>query len=73
MFKLTENTSVPKGNIEDTPGKGFFNNMSESKELLQLDDYLDIFLKKYALVNEFLEKKVSFWGSMRKGGNFATK
>ena len=60
MFKLTENTSVPKDNIEDTPGEGFFNNMSESKELLQLDDYLDIFLKKYALVNEFLEKKVSF-------------
>ena len=60
MFKLTENTSVPKDNIEHTPGKGFFNNMSESKELLQLDDYLDIFLKKYALVNEFLEKKVSF-------------
>ena len=70
MFKLTENTSVPKDNIEDKvsligffnnmSGKGFFNNMSESKELLQLDDYLDIFLKKYALVNEFLEKKVSF-------------
>lgn len=60
MFKLTENNRVLKDNIEDTLGKGFFNNMSESKELLQLDDYMDIFLKKYALVNEFLEKKVSF-------------
>ena len=60
LFKLTENNRVSKVNIENTLGKEFFDKISESKELLRLDDSLEGFFKKSFLVNDFLEKKNLF-------------
>ena len=61
LFKLTENNRVSKVNIENTLGKEFFDKISESKELLRLDDSLEGFFKKSFLINDFLEKKNLFW------------
>ena len=41
-------------------GEEFYRDISECKELLQLDDSLNNFFKKYALVNGFLKKKNLF-------------
>ena len=60
LFKLTENNRVSKVNIENTLGKEFFDKISESKELLRLDDSLEGFFKKSFLVYDFLEKKNLF-------------
>ena len=60
LFKLTENDRVSRKNIESTLGKEFFDEISESKELLQLDDSIEGFFKKCVLVNDFLEKKDLF-------------
>ena len=60
LFKLTENNRVSKENIENKLGKEFFDKISESKELLRLDDSLEGFFKKSILVNDFLEKKKLF-------------
>ena len=60
LFKPTENDRVSRKNIESTLGKEFFDEISESKELLQLDDSIEGFFKKCVLVNDFLEKKDLF-------------
>lgn len=43
-------------------GKGFFDEISKSKEFLRLDDDFEGFFKKCILVNDFLGKKLVFKG-----------
>ena len=57
MFKLREKKVILKEEIEKVLGEEFYRDISECKELLQLDDSLNNFFKKYALLNGFLKKK----------------
>ena len=56
---------ISGNDVEKVLGIKFYEELNECGERLQLDDSLDGFLKKCALVNEFLITK-SFFECLRK-------
>ena len=61
LFKLSENNRiVARNDIEKVLGVNFYEELSECRELLQLDDSSNRFFKKCALVNEFFGEKNLF-------------
>ena len=58
LFKVSENNKMVSSNdVEKVLGVKFYEELNECRERLQLDDSLDVFFKKCALVNEFLITK----------------
>ena len=73
LFKLSENSRIiSKSNTKKILGQNFYEELSEIRKLLQLDDSLISFFKKCALVNEFLGKKY-FWGFTKEGTSLDIK
>ena len=58
LFKLSENNRiVSRNDIEKDLGVNSYEELSECRELLQLDDSSNGFFEKCVLVKKFLEKK----------------